>query len=399
MVVVSTAMLGTTPNAAVPAGLRRKAYDEEAVNGAKKHAAGTVFVSPQGNVLLLRRSDQEKNWSGHWALPGGGVEDGETPEEGAAREAREEIGVDVDPASLRKLHKTVSPTGVAFHTFAKPVDYEFVPKLNAEHTGHKWASLGMLPRPMHPAVESMLRSKIGVADDMAPKDWEGLRDGFLQWLSEEEEEPEHMGTDSRQRMALDKGSARRFDEEGRLHVAETNICKACVNPYRGEEIPDWESLGLERDKVYRMFRPPEELEKATPTSNGIQLMRKHVPVDADDHQPWDVVGSIGTNARWEPPFVKNAITIWPAADIDGIESEEKYQLSPGYHYDPVMESGTFGGEAYDGKMVNIRFNHVAVVEEGRQGNDVVVEDGLIEFQWAAIERAILSMKPKRRAAR
>jgi hypothetical protein len=234
---------------------------------------------------------------------------------------------------------------------------------------------------------------------MAPKDWQGLRDGFMKWLSEEEKESEHMGTDSRQRMALDKGSARQFDEEGRLHVSETNICKACVNPYRGEEIPDWESLGLDREKVYRMFRPPEELEKAAATSNGIQLMRKHVPVDADDHQPWDVVGAVGTNARWEAPFVKNAITIWPAADIEGIESEEKFGLSPGYHYDPVMEPGTFGGEAYDGKMVNIRFNHLAIVEEGRQGKDVVVPDSLIDFQWAAIEHAILGMRPKRAARR
>jgi ADP-ribose pyrophosphatase YjhB (NUDIX family) len=88
-------MLGTSPNAAIPAGLRSKAYDEEAINGAKKHAAGIVFVSQKGNVLLLRRSDKEENWSGHWALPGGGVEEGETPEEGAAREAREEIGAGI----------------------------------------------------------------------------------------------------------------------------------------------------------------------------------------------------------------------------------------------------------------------------------------------------------------
>ena len=153
-----------------------------------------------------------------------------------------------------------------------------------------------------------------------------------------------MGTDSRQRMALDKGSARQFDEEGRLHVTETNICKSCINPYKGSEIPGWEELGLEPDQVYQMLRPPEELEKAAPTSNGIQLMRVHLPVDADDHQPYDVAGSVGTSARWDPPFVKNAITIWPFADIDGIETGKKYQLSPGYHYDPVMEPGEFEGQ-------------------------------------------------------
>jgi 8-oxo-dGTP pyrophosphatase MutT (NUDIX family) len=392
-------MLGTSPNAAIPVGLRRKAYDEDEVNGAKKHAAGIVFVSPEGRILLLRRSDKEENFAGHWALPGGGVEEGETPEEGAAREAREEMGADVDPASFRKLHKTITPTGTAYHTFARPVAKEFKPKLNDEHTAHKWADLGMLPRPMHPAVERMLQSKIGLADDMSPKDWQGLRDGFLKWLSEEEWEPEHMGTDSRQRMALDRKSARYFDDEGRLHVTETNICKASVNPYKGSEIPDWEKLGLDGEKIYQLFRPPEELEKATPTSNGIQLMRIHKPVDAEDHLPYDVAGSVGTSARWEDPFVKNAITIWPADDIDLIESEKKFELSPGYRYDPVIESGSFNGAPYEIKMTNIVFNHIAIVEEGRQGQDVVVADGLLDLQWAMIERAILAMGRKRRAYR
>lgn len=476
-------MLSTAPNAGIPVGLRKKAYDEAEIGGAKKHAAGIVFVSPQGRILLLKRSDQEENFAGHWGLPGGGVEDGETPEQGAAREAREEIGVDANPAGFKDLHKAMTPTGMAFHTFALPVADEFKPKLNAEHTDHKWADLGILPRPLHPALERMLQSKIGLVDDMSPKDWQGLRDGFLKWLSEEEKEVDHAAdakeaehmavikfdgdfdlgelmrslhylgavgasrgielcredsdtkremeekgyrtkfgwdgdgadkvrsceidgvefaskpkkkgaTDSRLRMALDEASARFIDEEGRMHIAETNICKASINPYRGEEIPDWEKLGLEKDKIYQMFRPPEELEKATASSNGIQLMRVHVPVDADDHQPDEVAGSIGTSARWEDPFVKNAITIWPSDDIDGVETKQKFQLSPGYRYDPVMTPGKWKGKPYDGIMMNIRFNHVAIVTEGRQGADVVVPDSLVEMQWAIVEAALLALRRK-----
>ena len=41
-------------------------------------AAGIVFVAPDGDVLLLRRAADEKNYGGHWGLPGGGGEDGET---------------------------------------------------------------------------------------------------------------------------------------------------------------------------------------------------------------------------------------------------------------------------------------------------------------------------------
>lgn len=46
-----------------------------------------VFDS-QGRILLIQRSD-----SGEWALPGGGLDVGETPAEGACRETLEETGL------------------------------------------------------------------------------------------------------------------------------------------------------------------------------------------------------------------------------------------------------------------------------------------------------------------
>jgi hypothetical protein len=41
-----------------------------------------------------------------------------------------------------------------------------------------------------------------------------------------------------------------------------------------------------------------------------------------------------------------------------------------------MVPGVYGGEAYDGRMVNIRGNHVAIVIKGRAGPDVLVADEL-----------------------
>jgi hypothetical protein len=48
-------------------------------------------------------------------------------------------------------------------------------------------------------------------------------------------------------LAMDR-SVREYDTSGRMHVETANICRACVSPYRGEEIPDWQSLGLDPDK-------------------------------------------------------------------------------------------------------------------------------------------------------
>ncbi|MFB6166773.1 MAG: NUDIX hydrolase [Candidatus Nanohaloarchaea archaeon] len=55
--------------------------------------AGNVIIE-DGKLFLLYREDK-----GYWELPGGKVEDGEVPRKAAEREAREEIGVDVDVLS------------------------------------------------------------------------------------------------------------------------------------------------------------------------------------------------------------------------------------------------------------------------------------------------------------
>jgi hypothetical protein len=39
-----------------------------------------------------------------------------------------------------------------------------------------------------------------------------------------------------------------------------------------------------------------------------------------------------------------------------------------------MEAGEFEGQPYDGRMTEIRGNHLALVEIGRAGADVVVAD-------------------------
>lgn len=61
-------------------------------------------------------------------------------------------------------------------------------------------------------------------------------------------------------------SARRTDENGYLHVEASALTKAAVNPYYGREIPDFELLGLEPDRIYQVLRPAEELEKRSQPS-------------------------------------------------------------------------------------------------------------------------------------
>ncbi|MGH7058317.1 MAG: DUF2213 domain-containing protein, partial [Acetobacteraceae bacterium] len=91
------------------------------------------------------------------------------------------------------------------------------------------------------------------------------------------------------------------------------------------------------------------------------------------------------------PYLRNSLIVWTREAIDGIESGKRRQLSASYRYDADMTSGTYEGQPYDGVMRNIRFNHVALVEEGRAGPDVLVDDSLPP------DMGIYTMKLSRRA--
>jgi hypothetical protein len=175
------------------------------------------------------------------------------------------------------------------------------------------------------------------------------------------------------RYAFDK-SLRRVDADGRLHVEKSNISKANVCPYYGREIPGYEELGLDGDRAYMLFRDPEELKAAAPTFANLPILKEHMPVSSDEPKPELVVGTIGSNVEFHAPYLTADICIWDAAAIAGIESDKVRELSCAYRYVPVMEPGKYQGESYDGRMTQIQGNHLALVEVGRAGNDVVVAD-------------------------
>ena len=55
-----------------------------------------IIINEKGEILLGKRSEQEKNFPGKWNLVSGMMEWGETVEEALKREAMEEIGVEVE---------------------------------------------------------------------------------------------------------------------------------------------------------------------------------------------------------------------------------------------------------------------------------------------------------------
>lgn len=176
-------------------------------------------------------------------------------------------------------------------------------------------------------------------------------------------------------MAFDRQSARSIDADGRLHVSKTNISKANVCPYFGREIPNWQELGLDGDKVYRLYRDPEELAKGASTFNNLPILNKHIRVTVEEPKQENVVGSIGSDVSFSAPYLQASLSFWVASAIAGIESEQQCELSPAYYYRADMTPGVSpDGEAFDGSMRDIVGNHLAVIETGRTGPDVYVAD-------------------------
>ena len=70
--------------------------------------------SHQPALLLTRRASTMRQHAGQWALPGGRMDEGETPEQTALRELSEEVGLELSPGDiLGRLDDYVTRSGYA----------------------------------------------------------------------------------------------------------------------------------------------------------------------------------------------------------------------------------------------------------------------------------------------
>lgn len=119
---------------------------------------GVVGIIPRGkSVLVLRRSPSDSFLPGQYDLPGGGLELGETPEDGIRREVLEETGLRaVVVRSLGTRGYVLSNSGKkdkALVVFLLRTTTRRV-RLSKEHDEYRWVS------------ESSLREVFGKRDLM-----------------------------------------------------------------------------------------------------------------------------------------------------------------------------------------------------------------------------------------
>src|SRR5690625_1667018 len=158
------------------------------------------------------------------------------------------------------------------------------------------------------------------------------------------------------------------DQNGYITVKGVPLTKAGVYEYMGSE------LGApEPDRIYKVYRPADELESAD-TVESFKL----APF-IDDHE-WlgetgtpaerkGIQGTIGEQVYFEYPYLRGNVRIHSESLQSKIKSG-KVELSAGYACRYVPEQGEYKGQPYEYVQRNIRANHLALVDKGRSGADV-----------------------------
>lgn len=98
------------------------------------------MVVHNGKVLIIQRSDDDA-MPGIWEFPGGALEFGESLEDAAAREIKEETGLTVTVGRLLwvasfKVNKYKQIVFLTYHCTVKDTSVT----LSLEHKSHLWAS-------------------------------------------------------------------------------------------------------------------------------------------------------------------------------------------------------------------------------------------------------------------
>lgn len=156
-------------------------------------------------------------------------------------------------------------------------------------------------------------------------------------------------------------------------LRDNPVTKEGIFPYMGYQI----SPDIEPDKIYHVFRPLEEIAspEALESLKTIPFINEHTMLGNKQgySKPEDkgIEGVTGTNPKIDESskVVTVDLKVFSENLKDLIENGKK-ELSLGY----TCDYEAVNNPDYDFIQKNIRYNHLALVDEGRMGHDVRVMD-------------------------
>lgn len=158
---------------------------------------------------------------------------------------------------------------------------------------------------------------------------------------------------------LDMGEGARFTEDGFLE-AEPIVTRTGIFTY----------VNADGSTRRELRHPDEVLRKDAMDSLRMLPVTLHHPPErivTSKNAKALAVGYTGQLVRADGQFIVAPIRVTDGEAVDSVKSGATRQLSLGYRVDVVMEPGEFGGERYDARQTNIRYNHLALVPRGRAG--------------------------------
>lgn len=81
------------------------------------------------------------------------------------------------------------------------------------------------------------------------------------------------------------------------------------------------------------------------------------------------VGYTGEKVEQEYPYIIANLMITDKDTIEQVKAKKNSELSLGYTVDLIPEKGTFYGEPYEFRQTNIKYNHLALVDNARAGSE------------------------------
>lgn len=167
-------------------------------------------------------------------------------------------------------------------------------------------------------------------------------------------------------------SKREKDANGYLIIRDNPIAKAGVFDYLLSEVSAKE-VDSDSDSIVRVCREFSDLCANKDKFLGKPIKDTHIWTGENGSEN-NASGAIYGDIREQEPYLVSDLIIYDPELIAKIERGEAVELSPAYEAELEKSSGTYEGEHYSYLQRLKSVNHLAVVETGRSGKDLRIQD-------------------------
>ena len=171
----------------------------------------------------------------------------------------------------------------------------------------------------------------------------------------------------------DKALSKRIkDDNGFLIIKDNPIAKAGVFEYLLSEIRG-EDFNDNDNRVVKVYRPFDDMAKIKDNFANKPIMLEHRMIGEGGENSAD--GAIGSIIKTKDDLYLIAdLIIYNTDLIEKIERGEIVELSPAYKCSFKEQKGRYNGDDYEYIQTMDSVNHLAVVERGRSGKDLRIQD-------------------------